>query len=73
MSDTGDPRHQTIEVARLRHNTFQLGGMFGFEGVGDGYLKARQKEDAVRAYQRALELDPGNNGIAQKLARAKAN
>jgi cytochrome c-type biogenesis protein CcmH/NrfG len=51
----------------------QLAGMFGFEGVGDGYLKARQKENAVRAYQRALELDPGNNGIAQKLARAKAN
>ena len=51
----------------------QLAGMFGFEGVGDGYLKARQKENAVRAYQRALELDPGNNGIAQKLARARAN
>lgn len=51
----------------------QLAGMFGFEGVGDGYLKARQKENAVRAYERALELDPGNNGIAQKLARARAN
>jgi tetratricopeptide (TPR) repeat protein len=51
----------------------QLAGMFGFEGVGDGYLKSRQKENAVRAYQRALELDPGNNGVAQKLARAKAN
>jgi Tfp pilus assembly protein PilF len=51
----------------------QLAGMFGFEGVGDGYLKARQKENAVRAYQRALELDPGNNSIAQKLARARAN
>lgn len=51
----------------------QLAGMFGFEGVGDGYLKARQKENAVRAYERALQLDPGNNGIAQKLARAKAN
>lgn len=51
----------------------QLAGLFGFEGVGDGYLKARQKENAVRAYQRALELDPANNGAAQKLARAKAN
>lgn len=51
----------------------QLAGLFGFEGVGDGYLKARQKENAVRAYQRALELDPANTGAAQKLARAKAN
>jgi len=50
-----------------------LAGVFGFEGVGDGYLKARQKENAVRAYQRALELDPTNSGAAQKLARAKAN
>jgi cytochrome c-type biogenesis protein CcmH/NrfG len=51
----------------------QLAGIFGFEGVGDGYLKSNQKDKAVRAYQRALELDPGNNGAAQKLAKAKAN
>ena len=51
----------------------QLAGIFGFEGVGDGYLKSNQKDKAVRAYQRALELDPNNNGAAQKLARARAN
>ena len=51
----------------------QLAGIFGFEGVGDGYLKSHQKDKAIRAYQRALELDPNNNGAAQKLARARAN
>ena len=51
----------------------QLAGLYGFEGVGDGYLKSNQKDKAVRAYQRALELDPGNNGAAQKLAKARAN
>ena len=51
----------------------QLAGVFGFEGVGDGYLKSNQKDKAVRAYQRALELDPDNNGAAQKLAKARAN
>lgn len=51
----------------------QLAGVFGFEGVGDGYLKSNQKDKAVRAYQRALELDPNNSGAAQKLARARAN
>jgi len=51
----------------------QLAGLFGFEGVGDGYLKSNQKDKAVRAYQRALELDPNNNGAAQKLARVRAN
>jgi len=51
----------------------QLAGLFGFEGVGDGYLKSNQKDKAIRAYQRALELDPNNNGAAQKLAKARAN
>ncbi|HYK20669.1 MAG TPA: tetratricopeptide repeat protein, partial [Pyrinomonadaceae bacterium] len=51
----------------------QLAGIFGFEGVGDGYLKSNQKDKAVHAYQRALELDPTNNGAAQKLAKARAN
>jgi tetratricopeptide (TPR) repeat protein len=51
----------------------QLAGAYGFEGVGDGYIKVRQKENAVRAYQRALELDPANSVAAQKLAKARAN
>jgi cytochrome c-type biogenesis protein CcmH/NrfG len=51
----------------------QLAGIYGFEGVGDGYLKMKQKDNAVRAYQRALELDPENRGAAQKLAKARAN
>jgi tetratricopeptide (TPR) repeat protein len=51
----------------------QLAGVYGFEGVGDGYLKLNQKDNAARAYQRALELDPNNSGAAQKLQRARSN
>jgi len=51
----------------------QLAGTFGFEGVGDGYLKLNQKDKAARAYQRALDLDPNNSGAAQKLQRARSN
>jgi tetratricopeptide (TPR) repeat protein len=51
----------------------QLAGVYGFEGVGDGYLKLNQKDNAARAYQRALELDPNNSGAAQKLRRARSN
>jgi len=51
----------------------QLAGIYGFEGVGDGYLKLKQKDNAARAYQRALELDPANSGAAQKLAKARSN
>ncbi|HCX31286.1 MAG TPA: hypothetical protein DHU55_16190 [Blastocatellia bacterium] len=49
----------------------QLAGIYGFEGVGDGYLKTKKKPSAARAYQRALELDPGNKEIEQKLAKAR--
>jgi tetratricopeptide (TPR) repeat protein len=47
----------------------QLAGIFGFEGVGDGYLKAKKKPSAARAYRRALELDPGNKELEQKLSK----
>lgn len=47
-----------------------LAGAFGFEGVGDGYLKAKKKPSAARAYKRALQLDPGNKQLEQKLAKA---
>ena len=49
----------------------QLAGEFGFEGVGDGYMKAKKKPSAARAYQRALELDPANRGLERKLAQAR--
>jgi tetratricopeptide (TPR) repeat protein len=49
----------------------QLAGVFGFEGVGDGYLKAKKKPSAARAYRRALELDPGNKELEQKLAKTR--
>jgi tetratricopeptide (TPR) repeat protein len=51
----------------------QLAGAYGFEGVGDGYLKTNQKDKAARAFQRAVDLDPTNAKAAQKLARARAN
>ena len=50
----------------------QLAGMFGFEGLGDGYMRAKQKESAARAYQRALELDPGNRTLGDKLTKARS-
>jgi tetratricopeptide (TPR) repeat protein len=49
----------------------QLAGTYGFEGVGDGYMKASKKPGAARAYKRALELDPGNKALEQKLSNAR--
>lgn len=50
----------------------QLAGAFGFEGVGDSYMKMQQPDNAARAYQRAVELDPGNAGLQQKLTKARS-
>jgi len=50
----------------------QLGGAFGFGGVGDGFMNAGRTRDAVRAYDRALQLDPNNAEVQQKAAAARA-
>ena len=49
----------------------QLAGAFGFEGVGDGYLKAKRRPDAARAYRRALDLDPENRQLQSKLSKVR--
>ena len=49
----------------------QLAGEFGFEGVGDGFVKRKNKAGAARAYQRALQLDPSNRDLERKLAQAR--
>jgi hypothetical protein len=48
-----------------------LAGAFGFGGIGDEYMKAGRRTDAVRAYQRALQLDPTNAELQTKLANAR--
>lgn len=45
----------------------QLAGAFGFEGVGDAFMQAKNKASAARAYKRALELDPANKQLERKL------
>jgi cytochrome c-type biogenesis protein CcmH/NrfG len=50
----------------------ELAGMFGFAGVGDGFMKAGDAKDAVRAYERGLQLDPANADLQTKLAAARA-
>lgn len=71
-------RFEDAEVTYERAATFAsagdkklLAGMFGFEGVGDGYLKLQKKPSAARAYRRALELDPGNQDLERKLSQSR--
>jgi len=50
----------------------QLAGTFGFMGVGDGFMKTNRAKDAVRAYERGLQIDPANSELQTKLAAARA-
>jgi tetratricopeptide (TPR) repeat protein len=50
----------------------QLAGTFGFMGVGDGFMKTSRAKDAVRAYERGLQIDPANSELQTKLAAARS-
>jgi tetratricopeptide (TPR) repeat protein len=50
----------------------QLAGTFGFGGVGDGFMRAGRYGDAVRAYERGLQMDPALSELQMKLATARA-
>jgi tetratricopeptide (TPR) repeat protein len=50
----------------------QLAGAFGFAGVGDGFMKAGRPKDAVRAYERGLQIDPASSELQTKIAAARA-
>ena len=71
-------RFEEAEVTYERASTFasagdrkELAGQYGFSGVGDGFMKAKKKPSAARAYRRALELDPGNRELEAKLSAAR--
>lgn len=62
------------EAARLAVDADkrELAGNFGFSGVGDGFMKANRPKDALRAYDRALQMDPMSAGLQEKIAAARA-
>jgi tetratricopeptide (TPR) repeat protein len=61
---------RAVEVASPNDRR-QLAGSYGFGGIGDAYMKAGRKTDAVRAYERAISLDPSNAELQSKLAAAR--
>ena len=70
-----DDAFRTYEQAALLASDADrkgLAGQFGFIGVGDGFMSVGRGPDALRAYQRALELDPANPELPAKMAAARA-
>lgn len=62
---------QAVDLA-YDANRRELAGNFGFGGVGDGYMKAGRPKDALRAYDRALQIEPLNADLQAKIAAARA-
>jgi tetratricopeptide (TPR) repeat protein len=70
-----DDAYRTYDEAALLASDADrkaLAGAFGFTGVGDAYLSAGRPRDALRAYQRGLQLDPTNSELPGKIAAAQA-
>jgi len=70
-----DDAFRTYEQAATLASTADrkaLSGQFGFMGVGDGYMATGRARDALRAYQKGLELDPTNADLPGKIAAARA-
>ena len=62
---------QAVDLA-FDLNRRELAGNFGFSGVGDGYMKAGRPKDALRSYDRALQIDPSSADLQAKIAAARA-
>src|SRR5262245_21582202 len=62
---------QAVDLA-FDANRRDIAGNFGFGGVGDGYMKAGRPKDALKAYDRALQIDPSNADLQAKIAAARA-
>jgi Flp pilus assembly protein TadD len=70
FEDAEKTYNRGAEVANVGERK-QLAGAFGYEGVGDGYMKKNRTSDALRAYQRAQSLDPSNSSLQAKIASAR--
>ncbi len=59
-------------IAVLRLNTADYPrSSNGFDSLGEAYLEAGRREDAIRSYERAVALDPANENAMQALERLR--
>ena len=42
-----------------------------FDHLGDAYLQTGDESAALAAWEKSLELDPANDGVRQKIQRAR--
>jgi tetratricopeptide (TPR) repeat protein len=56
-----------IEVFKLNVEAFPESGNT-YDSLGEAYMKAGQKELAIKSYAKSLELNPGNRNAVDQLA-----
>ncbi|OLE55772.1 MAG: hypothetical protein AUG51_02250 [Acidobacteria bacterium 13_1_20CM_3_53_8] len=68
-----DAERTDLRVAEFAtgNNRKLLAGAYGLEGVGDGYMRAGRRADALRVYLRAQQLDPTSTSLQAKIASAR--
>ena len=61
-------------IAVLQLNTADHpGSSNAFDSLGEAYVEAGRREEALRSYRRALELDPVNENARQELERLRGS
>lgn len=59
-----------IEILQINGANYPT-SVINLETLGDTYLKANEKSNAIAAYQRAIALEPANAALLQKLTAAE--
>ncbi len=64
-------RGHAIAVMRL-NAADHPGSSNAFDSLGEAYMEAGMREEAIRSYGRAVTLDPANQNAAQMLEKLRA-
>lgn len=61
-----------LQLFKLNTEQFPASGN-AFDSMGEAYLKAGDKQNALSSYKKSFELDPGNSNAADMVKKLEAN
>jgi tetratricopeptide (TPR) repeat protein len=67
----GGRLREAIEVFKLNVQSYPLSAN-AYDSLGDAYSRSGDKEQAIKAYEKALELNPASSQTAEKLRRLRS-